>query len=87
MLGLAIAATLLACDAWFDVCLSLNTPEQRWTLAVAILVELPVATLLATSAARILQRTSAITQVLRGLEGTPTPLWKQPFVMLPPGEA
>jgi hypothetical protein len=84
MFGLVVAATLLACDAWFDVCLSLNTSDQRWALATAGLVELPAAVLLATSALRILQRTSTITQQLRGREATPTPLWQQRFVMLPP---
>jgi uncharacterized membrane protein len=86
MFGLVVAATLLACDAWFDVCLSWNTTEQAWALATAGLVELPAAVLLASSAVRILQRTSVIVQQLRGRAGTPVPLLQQRFAMLRPGE-
>ncbi len=85
--GLVVGATLLVCYAWFDVCLSWNSSEQGWPLATAGLVELPAAVLFVTSAVRILQRTSAITQQLRGRGGAPVGLWRQRFVMLPPDES
>lgn len=42
--GAAVAAaTLLVCDAWFDVLSSTSTRELLTALALALLVELPVA--------------------------------------------
>ncbi len=86
MYGLVVAATLLVCDAWFDVGLSLNTDEQSWALAAALLIELPVAVFLASSAVRILRRSAAITQQLRGRDNASTPLRQQRFVTLPSGK-
>ncbi len=87
MLGLVVAATLLACDAWFDVCLSLNTPEQGWTLAAAVFVELPAAVLLATSAVRILRRTAAITQHFARDGGNAAPAVATAVRDAPPGSS
>ena len=84
ILGLVVAATLLVCDAWFDMCLAWGTSEQTWAL-VGAAIELPVAALMAGSALRILRRTSAVVQQLRGRTDAPESLWKQQFVMLPPG--
>jgi hypothetical protein len=39
----AVAATLLVCDAWFDITLSSSGSEQRVALVTAVLVELPLA--------------------------------------------
>ena len=41
-----VAATLLLCDAWFDVALSWHTSEQASSIASAVLVEVPLAALL-----------------------------------------
>lgn len=41
-----ITGTLFACDAWFDVVLSWGTPGWWFSLATAVLVELPLAGLL-----------------------------------------
>jgi hypothetical protein len=41
-----IAGTLFACDAWFDVVLSWGTRGWWFSLAAAVLVELPLAALL-----------------------------------------
>jgi hypothetical protein len=41
-----IAGTLFACDAWFDVVLSWGTRGWWFSLATAVLVELPLAALL-----------------------------------------
>jgi hypothetical protein len=41
-----IAGTLFACDAWFDVVLSWGTDGWWFSLATAVLVELPLAALL-----------------------------------------
>lgn len=39
----ASAATLLVCDAWFDVTLSADGSEQSIALVTAVLIELPLA--------------------------------------------
>jgi hypothetical protein len=41
-----IAGTLFACDAWFDVVLSWRTPGWWFSLAGAVLLELPLTVLL-----------------------------------------
>ena len=82
MLGLVGVATLLVCDAWFDVCLAWSTSDQTWALLSAA-VEIPLAVLLAGSALRILHRTSLIVQQLRGQIDAPESVWKHRFVMLP----
>ncbi len=45
-----ITGTLFACDAWFDVVLSWGTHGWWFSLATAVLVELPLAALLWSSA-------------------------------------
>jgi hypothetical protein len=85
VVGLTIAASLLAVDAWFDVCLSWHTPEQWGAVAIAALVEVPVSVVLATTVVTILRRTFFVVQQLRGQKPEGTSLWQQPVVMLSPG--
>jgi hypothetical protein len=59
LIALVITSTLLSCDVWFDVCLSWGTAEHWGSLAAA-LVELPVAILLATSAALLMRRSFTV---------------------------
>lgn len=44
---LAVAASLLLCDAWFDVTTAASTSDLVASAAAALLVELPLAVLLA----------------------------------------
>ena len=74
VIGLVITSTLLTCDAWFDVCLSWGTAEHGGSIATAM-VELPVAILLATSAALLMRRSFTVIARLRGQDPTPAPLW------------
>ena len=78
VVGLVVSATLIVTDAWFDLCLSANTPEQNGAVASALLVEIPVAALLARSAVVVLRRTAENTARLRGRTDAPTSLWRQP---------
>ena len=39
----AVAGTLLVCDAWFDITTSRGTDERLQAIALALLVELPLA--------------------------------------------
>lgn len=55
VIGLAVTATMLATDAWFDVCLSFGSEGQRLALLLAALVELPAAAFLVWTARRYLR--------------------------------
>jgi hypothetical protein len=79
LIALVITATLLTCDAWFDVCLSWGT-DEHWGSVATALVELPVAILLANSAAVLMRRGFTVIALLRGLDPTALPLWRQPMI-------
>jgi hypothetical protein len=66
-----ISGTLFACDAWFDVVLSWGTPGWGFSLATAVLVELPLAALLWGSARSMVHAVIAhqIPQTLRSTSG------------------
>ena len=83
VIALVITSTLLTCDVWFDVCLSWGTAEH-WGSVAAALVELPVAILLATSAALSMRRSFTVIAQLRGQDPTPVPLWRQPMIHFVP---
>jgi hypothetical protein len=80
---MVITSTLLTCDVWFDICLSWGTAEHWGSIAAAI-VELPVAFLLATSAALLMRRSFTVIAQLRGQDTTPVPLWRQPMIHFAP---
>jgi len=61
-----VAATLLICDAWFDVIMSLGTKDELITIATALLIEIPIATFFILLARRIMRRTLAMIQKLNG---------------------
>ena len=46
LIALAVTATLVACDMWFDVCLSWGTDEQGVAVVTALVVELPLLVIL-----------------------------------------
>lgn len=83
ILGFLVAATMLVTDAWFDVTLSYGTNEQWGAILSAVLLELPFAAFLASSAVGILRRTSATVWRLRGNSGPPPSLWHQQYLISP----
>lgn len=83
VIALVVTSTLLTCDLWFDVCLSWGTAEH-WSSVAGALVELPVAILLATSAALMMRRSFTVIARLRGQDQTAVPLWKQPMIHFTP---
>ena len=83
VIALVITSTLLTCDVWFDVCLSWGT-DEHWVSFATALVELPVAILLANSAAVLMRRNFTVIALLRGLDPTALPLWRQPMIHFPP---
>jgi hypothetical protein len=52
-----VAATLLICDAWFDVVTSLGTKDEVLAIAFALLIELPIAAFFILLVRRIMKRT------------------------------
>ena len=84
LIGFVVSATLVVTDAWFDVCLSWNSPEQAGALASAVLVEIPVALLLSRAALMVMRRSAHTVALLRGQSATTAPLWNQPMILAPP---
>jgi hypothetical protein len=76
-----VAATLLVCDAWFDVATSLGTGDQALTLVTALLAELPLAAVLFWIARRIMVRTFAACRERLGEEGAAVPLHEIPLLL------
>src|ERR1700734_508498 len=69
---LVVLATLLCCDAWFDVVLDARTSGFMLSLLSAVVVELPLAALAIFTARRLLRRTSGVLLRYQGHAG-PTP--------------
>jgi peptidoglycan/LPS O-acetylase OafA/YrhL len=77
---LVVLATLLCCDAWFDVILDLGTSGQWLSIASALVVELPIAFLMFAAARRLI-RLSAVVAASRSGECEPPPsLWRTALV-------
>jgi hypothetical protein len=78
--SLWVLATLLLCDAWFDVALDVRTAGFVSSLLSALLVELPLAVLAISMARRLLKLT--IGQIMRyeGLSGAVPPLRQIPLL-------
>ncbi len=68
---LVVLATLLCCDAWFDVVLDARTKGFELSLLSALLVELPLAAVAIVGARRLLRMTS---DVLLRYQGHPGPM-------------
>ena len=80
---LLVTATLLCCDAWFDVILDLGTSGMWLSILSAVVIELPIAFLLVNAAHRLI-RMSALAAVGAGGVTLPLPsLWRLPLASLP----
>lgn len=75
-----VTATLLCCDAWFDVMLSWGGPGQWQAIASALLVELPLAALLLGVARRVLRTTIHAIWTVTGQEGREPALSRVPLL-------
>ena len=76
---LVVLATLLFCDAWFDVVLDLRTPGFQVSLLSAVIVELPLATLAIAAARRLLRLTIGMITASQGQPDRVPPLWRIPL--------
>jgi hypothetical protein len=84
---LIVTATLLCCDAWFDVVLDVGTSDVWLSVASALVVELPLAFLMLNAARRLI-RLSAVVAVSEAGDSSDCeqlpedelpPLWKIPL--------
>jgi len=76
---LVVLATLLLCDAWFDVVLDLRTPGFQLSLLSAVIIELPLAGLAIAGARRLLRLTIGMITAQQGRQGRVLPLWRIPL--------
>lgn len=76
---LTVLATLLLCDAWFDVTLNVRTSGFLVSLLSALLVEIPLAVVAIFGARRLLRLTIARIRSREGLVGPVPSLWKIPL--------
>jgi hypothetical protein len=77
---LIVLATLLLCDAWFDVVLDVDTPGFLASLLSALLVEVPLAVLAIAMARRLLRMTIGQMMRYEGLTGPVPPLRQIPLL-------
>jgi hypothetical protein len=78
-----ITATLLICDAWFDVTTASGRADTVIAVASALLLELPLATLLFAVALHLLHLTVRRAQAAYGVLDAPTALHKLPLLGVP----
>jgi hypothetical protein len=83
---LIVTATLLCCDAWFDLVLDWGTSGLWLSLASALLAELPLAALLVLRARWLLRLTMRMVMADTGHTGPVPPLWRIPLFATEPGE-
>lgn len=74
-----VTATLLICDAWFDISLDLGTSDVWWSLASAVLVELPLAAFFLIRAFILISLTIRQAYVRLGIEEPPPSVLKLPL--------
>jgi hypothetical protein len=83
---LVVLATLLCCDAWFDVMLNAHTKGFWLSLVSALVVELPLAAVAILGARRLMRMTNAVMLRYRGVTGLVPRLRAIPLVGVEPGQ-
>ena len=74
-----VTGTLLFCDAWFDLALSWGSRGFLMSLMTALVVELPLALLLFTSARQLVRVTLGTMMKVSGVDGPVPSLWRIPL--------
>jgi hypothetical protein len=82
---LLVLATLLCCDAWFDVVLDARTKGFAVSLLSALLIELPLAALAIARARQLLRLSIGRIMLLEGRAGPVPPLRKVPMTGMSSG--
>ena len=86
IVAMIVTATLMCCDAWFDLTLDWGTRAFTVSLLSAIFAELPLAAMMALGARRLLRLSVATTMTLQGDHGPVPPLWRVSLLGTGPGE-
>jgi hypothetical protein len=76
---LLVLATLLLCDAWFDVTLDAHTSGFLFSVLSAVLIEIPLAVAAILAARRLLRLTIGRIRTREGLVGPVPSLWRIPL--------
>jgi hypothetical protein len=76
---LIVTGTLLCCDAWFDVILDLRTSDMWWSVASALIIELPIAFLMFNAARRLIRLSALVALSSEGDPEEVPPLWRIPL--------
>ena len=84
ILCLTVVATLLLCDAWFDVVLDIRTRGFGMSLVTAVAVEVPLAVLAVLGARRLLRLSLGRAGLRAGPPGRRPSLWRMPLFGEPP---
>jgi hypothetical protein len=84
ILCLTVVATLLLCDAWFDVVLDIRTRGFTMSLLSALAVEVPLAVLAVLGARRLLRLSLGRAGLRTGPPGSRLSLWRMPLFGEPP---
>lgn len=84
ILCLTVVATLLLCDAWFDVVLDIRTRGFTMSLLTALAVEVPLAVLAVLGARRLLRLSLGRAGLRAGPSGRRPSLWRMPLFGEPP---
>lgn len=79
ILCLTVVATLLLCDAWFDVVLDIRTRGFGMSLVTALAVEVPLAVLAVLGARRLLRLSLGRAGLRAGPPGRRPSLWRMPL--------
>ncbi|MFI1098046.1 hypothetical protein [Streptomyces sp. NPDC020917] len=77
-----VTATLLCCDAWFDIVLDWNSDELIGSVITAVVAELPLAFLLLYVARKVLRLTVTIAWEQAGRSGPVPPLSRLSLLVL-----
>ena len=77
---LLITATLLCCDAWFDVILDLGSSGVWVSIASAVIVEIPLAVVMFNAARRLIRLSTLVAMSEAGDAEPVPPLWRIPLL-------
>src|SRR5579875_2965420 len=79
ILCLTVTATLLCCDAWFDILLDLGHRGFPLSVLDAVVVELPLAFLMFAAAQRLMRMSARVVMDLEGSAQPVPSLWRIPL--------
>ena len=82
---LIVLATLLCCDAWFDIALDWGTTGFMLSVLSAVVIELPLAAVALIGARRLLRLTIGRLELLAGYPGPVPSFWQVPLFGDAPG--